>query len=412
MKKLEKRNNIRIYNQIQILDLLRKQKMTVTDLADKLGISFTAVSHIIEDMVSQKILKYSSKKSVNGRGRIPMFVEINNETGVVCGVDLSSKDIQILISTLDGKILARDEIKDSMFILKEHFNKIEESINKMMSSPSLKKYKLLSICIASPGLIRPETQEYVDVYRVVDFAKLNPVLHFTNAFGVKVEMYNDIRVACLAELKFGAFPKRPFNGLFVHIGSGSGLTCIFDGKIYKGTNGFSGEMPVYIGNDPIIKKSYWNTRLFSFWEIEKLRNKLKGRPEVEPSSKGIDIDKIIDDFHKGDKETLEAVEESCKRNAITLIGLSTLLDIEYIVVEGPIQKLGDVYMQKLRKYIAEFSEHDIRTRLVPSTVGVDGSTVGACYQASSSYFLDQIESVTKKRIKVDEVNIDSDYKEI
>lgn len=412
MKKLEQRNNIRIFNQIRIIDLLKKEKMTLTTLAEHLNISFTAVSHIVEDMVNQKIVKFSSKKSVNARGRIPTFVELNTDIGVVCAIDLSSKDIQIIIASLDGKVLGKDEIQNAVFISKEHLNIIEDKIKNLLASPALSKYKLLSICISSPGLIRRDTQEYVNAYRIIDFAKMNPVLHFSNAFGVNVEMHNDIKIACLAELKFGAFPTRPFNGIFVHIGSSSGLSFVINGKIYEGTNGFSGEMPLFVGNDPVITAdTNYNWRLFSFWEMQNRINEYKGIPIINPKN-GVDITKIVEDYKRGDKYTVDAVEESCKRNALTLIALSTLLDIEYIVIEGPVQMLGDSYIQKLSRYAMEFSEYDIRTRIVPSKVGIDGSTVGACYQASSMYFLEKIESVTKKRIKVDNVELYRNYKEI
>lgn len=413
MENIENRNYVRLSNQFKILEILRHEKTTITNLAEQLDISFTAASHIVDEMIEEKIIKYSSKKAIKNRGRTPSFVELNIDAGVVCCVDMSKRDLEVFIASLDLKTIASRVIPNVMFISKEHLFQIEDLIKEMLSLNELKNMKLLSICIASPGMIRSDSFEYASVYRVKNFEKLNPVVFFSNAFNVKVEMYNDIRISSLAELKCGAFPKVPFNGLFVHIGSSSGISIIFNGLIYKGSNNFSGELPQYCREDEeeLVKENYFNTKLFPLWEIEDKIRLLKGLPKLDPDQP-IDFNQLRKDIADGDKITLDVIDESCKRNAFTLIALATILDLEYIVIEGPILSLGEEYVTRIKKYVDRYSFSEIRAKILSSQLENNSSHIGVAYEAVSIYLLNRLEKMTQKRLNQPSFTINKVFRDI
>lgn len=411
MEKIEKRNEIRISYQIEILNLLRKGKRTITEIANILGVSFTAISHIVDELVKAGLLSYTDRQQLKTRGRNPVFVELNCKNGVVCSIDFASLDIRIAIASLDTKIIVEKKLFNVEFLTRDVLEQIESEIKDLLAKPEVKNRKLLSICIASPGLIRPDNFEYVISRRLKDYAVLNPVQYLTNAFNVRVEMYNDVRLGCLAEMKYGVFPKKTFNGLFVHIGFYGGLTLIINGKIYKGSNGFSGETPVYIGEDEITIASRWNSRFFPIWEIDCLIKRKKGLP-LPGVGELIDLDSLIKNYNEGDKTTIDAVEESAKRNAMTIFGLATILDIDYVVIEGKILEFGTKYLDLIRKNINDFSSSEIRARIVVSGLKEEGSTLGACYQASSIYYKDTIENSTRERFNIPDFVLGEKYREL
>lgn len=406
MDRLETRNDIRTNNQIQILEILRRRDRTITDIANHLKISFTAASNIIDEMQQEGLVKVTAVTPIKAsRGRIPNYVSINLDKGIVCAIDLSSPDINVVIATLNCNIIAIETIKNAIFITQEHLEQVELLIKKMLASPEVADKKLLSICIASPGLIRRDNFEYADVFRIPNFKNINPVLFFKNAFNVDVEMHNDIRIACLAELKNGAFPKRPFNGLFVHIGTSCGLCLLIDGKIYKGTNNFSGELIAETG-DKDIEYVYRLGQLQGFWEILCSINKETkiGDP--------LNMDKIIEDFNNNDPNTREAVIHSCKLNALTLAALSALMDVETIVIEGPILKFGEEYLNMLRKYTLLYSPIEMRARICSSITTERNSILGACYQATSIYLSNSIEKMARKRLDQPSFELDKSFKDL
>lgn len=411
MERLEKRNEIRISYQIEIINILRKGRRTITEIANILGVSFTAISHIVDDLIKIGLVKYTDKQQLKTRGRNPVLVELNCNQGVVCSVDFSSFDIRVVLSTLDSNKVIEDTIPNVKYLTKTVLEQIEALIKKLLEAPEVKGRKLLSICIASPGLIRPDNFEFVASRRIKDNNVINPVTYLTNAFNVKVEMHNEVRLGCLAEMKFGVFPKKPFNGLFIHIGFYSGLTPIINGKIFKGSNGFSGETPVFVGDDEIIIGSRWNTCFFPIWEIERAIH--RERKERLPSyDETVDLDRILNDYKNGDPITVKAVEESAKRNAMTIFGLATILDLDCVVIEGKILEFGSQYLDLMRKDINDFSPSECRTRILVSGLKEECQTLGASYQASSIYMKDLIESTTRERFDFPDYKLNEKYREL
>ena len=411
----ENQSKIRVKNQIDILNILRRGKTTLPVLADNLGVSFTSVSKITDELVQNKLLKYSKKNKSSIRGRKPIFVELNNDLGVVCCINYASSTTRIILATLDSTIVAEKVIPNVNFITKEVLVETENGLRELLKDPKVNNRKLLSICVVAPGLLSPDGNGFVAsrFVKAEDIIKINPVLHFSNAFNVKVEMHNDVRIACFGELKHGVFPKEIFNGMFIHLGISSGITLIFDGKIYHGSYNFSGETASYVWNydDQILKESSWNGKLFSLFEIENKIREKNGQPLLGPNST-FNVDKIVEDYNANDASTVEAIEESAKRNAITIIGLTALLDVEFIVIEGQILKLGSRYIDLLRKYISDFSNNLVRAKIIVSTLKESCEILGGCYQASNIYLLDQVESITKIRTKSPKFELDKIYKEI
>ena len=415
MENSGKQNDIRIKHQMDIMNLVRKGKTTLTDIAEYLDVSFTAAKKIADELVQNNLIIYSSKNKSPVRGRKPVFVEINNKIGVVGVVDFSSSTAHILLATLDSTIVVEEFIPDVNFLTRQVLIQVEEVIRKLLLEPKVNGRPLLSICIISPGIMRADDYEFVSsrIVNPEDIAKVNPVLHFSNAFNVKVEMHNDVRIGCFGELKYGAFPKDNFDGLFIHLGVSSGLALVFGGKIYRGSNNFSGETACYNWslNDEVLKESIWNSRFFPLWEINQ-RIRVAHGQNLKKDIDYVDVDKIVKDYQDGDPITIKAVHESAKRNAITIIGLATILDVEYIVIEGQILKLGPDYMDLLRQYASEFSEKELRSRLLTTKLNDQCEILGACYQATNIFLFDKVESITKQRTKSNKFVLDKYYKEI
>ena len=410
MEKLENRNNVRLTNQIEILNILRKSHSTITDIADKLDISFTAAKNIIEEISEAKLVKISeSKQQLNKRGRSPSIVKLNSDIGVVCGIDLSGWDIKVFICSLDCKILCQKDIPSVMFIQPEHLSQIKDIINELMQNKAVKGKKLLSICISSPGLINQETSKYEDVFRIPKYKDMDPIEYFKKAFGVHVEMYNDIRLGALAELKFGSFPNKPFNGIFMHIGTACGYALIINGKIYRGTNGFAGEFPTF--NEIDVYSKTWSGRIYGIYDI--LRSEQKDSPVFIPDGDEKTVfENLIKRYEAKDQLLLCKIEESIKMNAVAIIGLCASLDIEYLVIEGPILKFGKPYIDSLVKTINEYSKLKIRTKILASSLEENSSVLGTAYQAVTSYYLDTLKKLTRKRINKENFKINKTFYEI
>jgi predicted NBD/HSP70 family sugar kinase len=211
---------------------------------------------------------------------------------------------------------------------------------------------------------------------------------------VETSIYNDIKLACIAEKKAGTIPSNINDVLYIHIGETSGTAMMINGKIYNGANGFSGEISIYNNVDELSSTTRTN-KLYSLWRTKSRILEAKKSNETLNDGDELDINEIVQDYLRGDKETAEIIEESAKYNAISIIGYADLLDVEYVVVGGDITKFGENYRELLLHYVNLYDAREFRPRLVFSSLGEDACLKGAIYQVKNNFFVNLFKKMSK-----------------
>ena len=391
MKAFTNQFNFRVDNQLKFINLLRHTPQSIYYLAEHADISFSAADRIVDQLVSFDILtKTSIKPSEKKRGRFPTLVSINTSVGVTCALDLSSQDLIITLNDLMGNIIVKRAISNVSYVEEETLSLIVKDIKEMLLEKEVGGRPLLGICIATPGMVSKTTGEIEDSFRVKASTTISLSNYFFNEFGVKTNIYNDVKISCLGETIEGCIPKGAKNYLYVHIGIGSGTALVVDGKIYQGKNGFSGEFSN-------IKGGSTNNRLYG------LKNICMKVEEMDPSIKysdsnyAVDTKKMLEDYKNDNPVLLKAIDEIARLNAIQLIAYNDFLDLEYIVIEGPILLIKERFKESLLKYINEYDLFEFRAKIIFSSLNENSSLVGAICQANNIYFLNKLEEITNKR---------------
>ena len=388
------RRNLRLENQLRILSLIRKNPFYINEIAKYTGISIVACSTIIDELIKKKIVISKKGKRRKSKGRIPELISVNKDYGITCVVDLSRKDIKITMVDLSDAIVCERIVPNALFIEQKHINEVASLIKEMLKSPEVNNRPLLGICIASPGMIKQDTGEYFNAYRIQNFRNINLQTYFSNLFGVETSIYNDIKLACIAEKKAGTIPSNINDVLYIHIGETSGTAMMINGKIYNGANGFSGEISIYNNVDELSSTTRTN-KLYSLWRTKSRILEAKKSNETLNDGDELDINEIVQDYLRGDKETAEIIEESAKYNAISIIGYADLLDVEYVVVGGDITKFGENYRELLLHYVNLYDAREFRPRLVFSSLGEDACLKGAIYQVNNNFFVNLFKKMSK-----------------
>ena len=391
MKTFTNQFSFRVDNQIKFINLLRHGPQSINYLAEKADISFTAANKIVEQLASFGILnKHNLKPSERKRGRIPSLVSINTSVGVTCAIDLSSQDLLITINDLTGQIIVKRTISDAPFVEEKELNQISKAIKELLLEKEVKNRPLLSICIASPGMISKNTGEIEESFRIKAASTISLANYFFNEFGVKTNIYNDVKISCLGETIEGCVPKGTKNYLYVHLGNGCGTALVIDKKIYQGKNGFSGELSNIEGNTS-------NNRLFGLRSICLQAEQIDPSLKYADSSLVINVEKMKDDYKNNNPTLLKAIDDVARMNAIQLIAYNDFLDLEYIIIEGPVLLFKDAFKESLLKYIRMYDKVEFRAKVLFSSLNESSSLVGTIYQANSIYFLDKLEEITNKR---------------
>ena len=391
MKAFANQFSFRVDNQLKIINLLRRGPQSIYFLAEHADISFTATNKIVDQLASFDIVtKLPLIPSEKKRGRFPSLVSLNTSVGVTCAIDFSSQDLIITLNDLMGTVLAKRTINNATFVEEETLGQITTAIKEMLLEKEVENRPLLGICIASPGLISKTTGEIDFSFRIKVASSISLNNYFFNQFGVKTNIYNDVKISCLGETVYGCVPKGTKSFLYVHLGNGCGSALVVDGKIHQGKNGFSGELSN-------IKDNNTNNRLYGLRSLTAEAARIDPSLQYDPNYSTIDIEKMIEDYKNGNPSLLKAIDEMARLNAIQLIAYNDMLDLEYIIIEGPMLLFKEKFKESLLKYINYYDMVEFRAKILFSSLNESSSLMGAIYQANSIYFLDKLEEITNIR---------------
>ena len=391
MKSFTNQFNLRVENQLKFINLLRHGPQSINYLADHTNISFTAANKIVDQLESFGVLnKHSLKPSEKKRGRTPSLVSINTSVGVTCAIDFSSQDLIITINDLVGNVIIKRVLSDVSFIEEKTLAQVIKEMKEMLSQKEIQKRPLLGICIASPGMISKTTGEIEESFRVKAASTISLSNYFFNEFGVKTNIYNDVKISCLGETIEGCIPKEARNYLYVHLGNGCGTALVVDKKVYQGKNGYSGELSNIQGNPT-------NNRLYGLRSIALKAEEFDSTISYSGKDLVVNVEKMVEEYKKKNPVLLKAIDETAKSNAIQLIAYNDLLDLEYIVIEGPVLLFKEHFKESLLNYIKQYDNVEFRAKIIFSSLNENSTLSGTIYQANSIYFLSKLEEITSMR---------------
>jgi len=397
MKTFENQYNLRVANQIKVISALKNGPMSLNDLADKLNVSFTAISKIIDQMIENGIVKKHNKKAKNiKRGRTPTFVKLDTSHGVTAAIDLANKDLAVVISDFNSKVVVKELLPWEKDFTEDTLRQLSDILKRLLKSPEVENRPLCGICISSPGMVHKTSGEMGYASKIKTHNKLSPLNFFFNEFGVPTHLYNDVKIGMVGEKIYGCIPTDAQNYMFIHIGASCGFSFAFDGRMYQGKNGFCGELSNYKATDD-FSTGLLRNHLEGYTYIAEEINKQDSSLDVYLSNNYPNKQRIAQLYAAGNPIVVKAVEHNIEINAAQIIAYNDMLDLEYIIIEGAINDLGPKYKESLLRHINEYDFVEFRAKILFSSLDVPPSTLGAIYQANNIYFLNRLEQITNER---------------
>jgi glucokinase-like ROK family protein len=208
------------------------------DIANKTGLNKGTVSSQVSELLNENLI-LESGPGVSSGGRRPVMLLFNHLAGYSIGVDIGVNYILGILTDLQGNIrneklikfhdLTYEEIKDELFTI------VDSLIESMPESP----YGLVGIGIGVPGTV--STDGEILLAPNLNWKNINLRKTMEAKYNVAVQIENEANAGAYGEKKFGA-GKDSTNIIYVSVGIGIGVGLILNGQLYKGNNGFSGEL--------------------------------------------------------------------------------------------------------------------------------------------------------------------------
>ena len=351
----------------------------------------STVSSLVDDLLARQLIHEVGTNNV-GMGRPATMLEINPLAGVIVGVELGVGSVSVALMDFAGETIWRHNEDADLSAGQD--KTIERSLNLVDQAIAIshkKKLHLLGLGLVTAGTV--DLNEGVLIYSPnlgwhdVPLRKI-----FSDHTGLKVYIENDANASAVAEHLFGVM-RQIKDFVFVFTGAGIGGGLFLNGKLYRGYNGFAGEIGhfsttaepsqelCHCGN-----RGCWETHVNQGSIIRRMQDRLENghkssvtafMSEQKESSLSISIIKQAAD--SGDKEAIDSFFEAGRAMGQGIVGIVNIFNPEKIVVGGPLSIVGDYLLPFVFDAVKKnaLNETMKRTDVISSVFGSDASLFGA-----------------------------------
>jgi glucokinase-like ROK family protein len=349
------------------------------DLAHLTGLAPSSVTRMVQVLVQLGLIVEIGKGKSSG-GRQPILIATNPAAGLVISLDLSGPHIRggvfdaanHLIKAVDQPFngLGPTAIQSQMFSM----------IRDLLKEPLAQDHHLLGIGVSLPGAVDMETGDVQTSYnlRLQNFP-LRRVL--MAEFGLPVYIEHDASVAALAEQYYGAGRGKNYM-IYILVSTGIGSGIIFNGQVFRGETGKSGEFGHIIvdsngqlcvcGKRGCLEALAAAPAMLSSarWMV------MHGRAEALSHLCGDDPEKLTIDIlaqaaRAEDPVACDILARSADYLAQGLTIYASIIDIQWMVVGGEVAETGDVFFNPLNRAMEKYRRNGLDIKIIPAELKQD-----------------------------------------
>lgn len=365
-------NLVKKMNKSRLLrEVIHHSPISRANLSKITGLNKSTVSAQIQELVDEKFIFEIGQGRSSG-GRRPIMLMFNKQAGFAIGIDIGVEDMIAALTDLDGSIISECSIdlresstEETISLL---FSVIARFVEEMPTSP----YGLVGIGICVPGLV-DRSQNIV----------LTPNTHWNGvelkkiteeAFHVPVTIENEANAGAYGEKVYGA--AQPYDDfLYVSVSTGIGVGIVLDSELYRGVNGFSGEMGHMTIDFNGPKCNCGNRGCWELYASEKaLRQSLHQRNAVFSYE---EIDRLA---AQNDVDMLQALENFGFHLGVGLVNIANTFNPEAVILRNPIIESHPFVLNSIRNTLASRMNvrFDADCSFLLSSLGKNAPALGAC----------------------------------
>lgn len=226
-------------NKSLVLDMIKNNSpISRAAVASETGLNKGTVSSLVADLLEDHII-YESGPGESSGGRRPVMLLFNETAGHSIGIDIGVNYLLGVLTDLNGNVFNQKETTFKELAYEGIEALLFETIDFLMASAPPSPHGVIGIGVGVPGIVDKSGEILLAPNLNWRNVNLQDVLEAQYKLPVIIE--NEANAGAYGEKKFGA-GKDVENLVYVSAGSGIGVGLILNGFLYKGSNGFSGEL--------------------------------------------------------------------------------------------------------------------------------------------------------------------------
>lgn len=350
---------IKTLNQFHILNTIRiAGSISRTEIAQIVGHSRATVTNATASLINSGLIYEKEVEGSSARGRNRIMLAINPDAAYVVGVKVSAFRIGCVVTDILANVKSsvvmpvRTSERPAEFVS----DLIEEAIRHCVREAGLSLNQISGIGIGLPGLVdsREGVSYWNPLYRR-DSSTLRELIE--QRFNINTYVDNDANTVTLSQL-WGGQGKGVNNFVVVTIEDGLGMGVIIDGELYRGSNGFAGEMGHFVatpdGNPCRCgKKGCYEAYISNFGILNAARRLCRDGAWACDSPDTLSYEDVLDEARNGNRPLMEVFAQAGKYLGNAISGLMQLLNPSKIIVTGNGVRAGNLMFRSMHETINE-----------------------------------------------------------
>ena len=304
--------------------IIQRDTISRAEISKETQLNKATVSSIVAGLLQRGLIVELGEGSSSG-GRKPILVCFNHRAAIALAVDLQPDRFSYLFTFLNGEVLLENTLPKPSLNSHIIFTTLVGEIGKHLPNLPLTKYGLIGMTLAIHGIIDHEEMIFSPFY---DFDTLALRETLQQYFNIPVYLENEANLAALGETQFST-PSSNLIAINIKYGIGAGI--ILDNELYRGANGFAGEVGHMItvpGGRPCPCGNHGCMEQYAS-EFHTLKHYL---PAKEPGPAG--IRQLLQDYQVQKPNAVKAIDDFTANLALGVNNLLTAFNPSVIVINS------------------------------------------------------------------------------
>lgn len=364
---------------VDILEILRKSgPISRPEISKEMGINVVTISNYVDDFIKRNLV-YEKELDVSEGGRRPVLLDLNAQAAFVIGVGLNLMNMVGLLVDLKGNIVTKTQIARPKPSVKEVSECSLQIVREILRRSKDYTTNIKGIGVGIAGLINkqngsirwPQKMDHYYTYASVDLP-LRELME--NEFNLPTLIENDATCSCFGEhwldLEYGFK-----NVLYMFSGVGCGI--MINGEVYRGAQGYAGEVSIYnykeqdlfncqLGNNCFIKR--WEMDLGIVDDLKSMLTQDKAKADkffklTSSNIDNVDLKSVFIAARANDDLAKTALNKAAKRLGIKIASLVNLLNPEIVIIGGGLEEAGDEFLKQVNNTVREWAFREVTNEL-------------------------------------------------
>lgn len=368
---------IRDMNRRLVLDtIIHNNPMSRANLSKTLNLTKATISAIVQELIDQELVHEigSAETTV---GRRPILLEFNQKCGHVISMDIALEQISVMLSDLKGEDCIVKEYKrtENLVTVEEISSIIQQTLYNIPPTP----YGVIGICMGIHGVINNNEIQFTPYYKV-DNKKIATLL--TEKFHIPVYVENEANLCALGEAAYHYTQK---NLMYINIHAGIGMGIMMDGILFRGKDGYAGEIghtilfpegrPCPCGNNGCLEQYASEKSILEEYAREK-------------NYAFVTIEKFIRDYYSNDPLAVELINKFILYMAIGLNNVLNTLNPDIIILNSSFSNYIPGICKQIQDHIHNFLGKDFT--LIQGELQDISELLGGIHICLKNFLLEQI----------------------